>query len=289
MKIGNDLHNAWTFARRKTRLRRWTRNSFFYVLLVVVLIILLFPFVWMILTSLRTQVENTSAVPVWFFKPTMENYRSVLEQHHFLSYTLHSFIVAALATGIGLLIGLPAAYSISRYKQKRLAFAILSARVTPYITFLVPWFAAFRFLHMVDTYTALVSTFLIVSLPLIIWLMITFFDDVPVDLEEAARIDGAGEAEAFLKIVIPLSTPGIVASAILAFIFSWNQFLFALVLSGPHTQTVPVAVFNFITYGEIDYGGLAAAAVLITLPVVLLSLFIQRWIVQGLTMGAVKG
>jgi multiple sugar transport system permease protein len=273
-----------------TRLfQRSMRTSLLYIALVAMVVVLLFPFLWMILTSLRNQVQNTSAVPVWIFAPTLKNYQSVFEQHHFLAYTWHSFVVAVLATGIGLVIGLPAAYTISRYKQKGLAFAILLARITPYITFLVPWFAAFRFLHMVDTYTALVSTFLIVSLPLIIWLMITFFDDVPIDLEEAAKVDGAGEAEAFFRIVIPLSTPGIVASGILAFVFSWNQFLFALILSGPNTQTVPVAVFNFITYGEINYGGLAAAAVLITLPVLVLALFIQRWIVQGLTMGAVKG
>jgi multiple sugar transport system permease protein len=271
--------------RVQARIRVWLLHAG----LGLVVLTLLFPFVWMLLTSLRTQVQNTSAVPVWIFVPTFENYQSVFQQHHFLSYTWHSFVVAVLATGVGLVIGLPAAYTISRYKQRKLAFAILAARITPYITFLVPWFAAFRNLHLVDTYTALVSTFLIVSLPLIIWLMITFFDDVPVELEEAAKVDGAGEAEAFFRIVLPLSAPGIVAAAILAFIFSWNQFLVALVLSGPNTQTVPVAVFNFITYGEINYGGLAAAAVLITLPVVILALFIQRWIVQGLTMGAVKG
>ncbi|MDA8426796.1 MAG: carbohydrate ABC transporter permease [Treponema sp.] len=271
------------------RLRKSIRTFWLYFALIAIVAALLFPFLWMILTSLRNQVQNTSAVPVWIFSPTLTNYRSVFEQHHFLAYTWHSFVVAVLATGIGLVIGLPAAYTISRYRQRGLAFAILFARITPYITFLVPWFAAFRFLHMVDTYTALVSTFLIVSLPLIIWLMITFFDDVPIDLEEAAKVDGAGEAEAFFRIVIPLSTPGIVAAAILAFVFSWNQFLFALILSGSNTQTVPVAVFNFITYGEINYGGLAAAAVLITLPVLVLALFIQRWIVQGLTMGAVKG
>lgn len=273
----------------KRRNRKQLQNWATYGILIIVLIIMLFPFAWMILTSLRNQVQNTSAVPVWIFKPTLANYKSVLEYHHFLEYTWHSFVVAILATGIGLIIGLPAAYTISRYKQRKLAFAILAARITPYVTYLVPWFWAFRVLHLVDTYWALVPTFLIVSLPLIIWLLITFFDDVPIELEEAAKVDGAGQMQAFMKIVLPLSTPGIVASGILAFIFSWNQFLFALVLSGPNTQTVPVAVFNFITYGEINYGGLAAAAVLITLPVVMLSLFIQRWIVQGLTMGAVKG
>jgi len=126
-------------------------------------------------------------------------------------------------------------------------------------------------------------------MPLITWIMISFFEDVPVELEEAAFVDGSSRIGAFWRIILPLSTPGIVASGILAFIFSWNQFLFSLVLSGPNTRPVPVAVFNFISYGQIDFGGLGAAAVLITLPVILLTLSIQRYIVTGLTMGAVKG
>ena len=126
-------------------------------------------------------------------------------------------------------------------------------------------------------------------MPLIIWIMISFFEDVPRELEEAAYVDGASRLGTFWRIILPLSTPGIVAASILAFIFSWNQFLFSLALSGPRTKPVPVAVFNFISYGQIDFGGLGAAAVLITLPVILLTLVIQRYIVTGLTMGAVKG
>jgi multiple sugar transport system permease protein len=259
------------------------------VLTVIVVAAFAFPFVWMILTSLRTQVENTSSVPVWIFTPTLKNYIDTFQQQNFLAYTYHSFVIAFFATVIGLILGLPAAYSIARYKQQGLALAILIARLTPYITYVLPWFVAFRALHLIDTYWALVPTFLIVSLPLIIWLMISFFEDVPVELEEAARVDGAEEVQTFFRIVLPLSGPGIVASAILAFILSWNEFLFALALSGPHTKTAPVAVFNFLTYGQLNYGGLAAAALLITLPVMILALFVQRWIVQGMTMGAVKG
>ena len=266
----------------------WRRLGI-YLLMALVLIVMLFPFYWMILTSLRSQVDNTSPVPVWFFQPTLENFQNVIRRNDFLEFTWNSFVIAAASTALGLLLGLPAAYSIARFKQNGLALAILVARLTPYITYLVPWYLAFRALGLVDTYLALTLTHLIVGMPLIIWIMISFFEEVPVELEEAALVDGAGRLGAFLRVILPLSAPGTVAAAILAFIFSWNQFLFSLVLSGPYTRPVPVVVFNFISYGQIDFGGLGAAAVLITLPVVLLTLVIQRWIVSGLTMGAVKG
>lgn len=260
-----------------------------WALMAVVLIVMLFPFYWMVLTSFRNQVANTSPVPVWFFTPTLENYQNVIRRNDFLQFTWNSFVIAGLSTGFGLLLGLPAAYAIARFKQNGLALAILVARLTPYITYLVPWYIAFRALKLIDTFTALTLAHLIVGLPLIIWIMISFFEEVPLELEEAAFVDGASRMAAFVRIVLPVSTPGIVAGAILAFIFSWNQFLFSLALSGPRTKPVPVAVFNFISYGQIDFGGLGAAAVLITLPVVILTLFIQRYIISGLTMGAVKG
>lgn len=260
-----------------------------YLLMALVLIIMLFPFYWMVLTSFRNQVDNTSPIPVWFFKPTLANYQNVIARNNFLEFTWNSLVVATLATGLGLVLGLPAAYSIARFKQNGLALAILVARLTPYITYLVPWYIAFRALKLIDTYVALTLTHLIVGMPLIIWIMISFFEEVPIELEEAAFVDGASRLGAFFQIILPLSAPGIVAASILSFIFSWNQFLFSLVLSGPNTKTVPVAVFNFISYGQIDFGGLGAAAVLITLPVILLTLAIQRYIVTGLTMGAVKG
>jgi multiple sugar transport system permease protein len=260
-----------------------------FLLIVLVLVIMLFPFYWMILTSFRSQVDNISPTPVWFFTPTLENYHNVIQRNNFLEFTWNSFVIAALSTGFGLVLGLPAAYSIARFKQNGLALAILIARLTPYITYLVPWYIAFRALGLLDTYTALTLTHLIVGMPLIIWIMISFFEGVPRDLEEAAFVDGASRLGTFFRVVLPLSAPGIVAASILAFIFSWNQFLFSLVLSGPNTRPVPVAVFNFISYGQIDFGGLGAAAVLITLPVIILTLIIQRYIISGLTMGAVKG
>ena len=276
---------TYTDAKRNRRLGRIG----IFLLMALVLVIMLFPFYWMILTSFRNQLANTSATPVWFFRPTLDNYINVVRGNDFLAFTWNSFVVASLSTLLGLVIGLPAAYSIARFKQNGLAFAILIARLTPYITYLVPWYLAFRALGLIDTYVALTLTHLIVGMPLITWIMISFFEDVPVELEEAAFVDGSSRIGAFWRIILPLSAPGIVAAGILAFIFSWNQFLFSLVLSGPNTRPVPVAVFNFISYGQIDFGGLGAAAVLITLPVILLTLLIQRYIVTGLTMGAVKG
>ena len=285
------LGQAASAQREALQLRRRQRLGTvgIYILMALVLAVLLFPFYWMILTSLRNQVDNTSPVPVWFFRPTLENYRNVIQGNDFLAFTWHSLVIATLSTLLGLVLGLPAAYSIARFKQNGLALAILIARLTPYITYLVPWYLAFRALKLLDTYVALTLTHLIVGMPLIIWIMISFFEDVPRELEEAAFIDGASRLGAFVRIILPLSAPGVVAASILAFIFSWNQFLFSLVLSGPRTKPVPVAVFNFISYGQIDFGGLGAAAVLITLPVILLTLLIQRYIVTGLTMGAVKG
>jgi multiple sugar transport system permease protein len=274
---------------RGERRARRLRKAGTYALMAVVLVVMLFPFYWMVLTSLRNQVDNTSPVPVWWFEPTLENYQNVIRRNDFLQFTWNSLVIAVLSTGFGLLLGLPAAYSIARFKQQGLALAILIARLTPYITYLVPWYIAFRALGLIDTFTALTLTHLIVGLPLIVWIMISFFEEVPLELEEAAFVDGASRFATFVRVVLPVSGPGVVAASILAFIFSWNQFLFSLVLSGPNTKPVPVAVFNFISYGQIDFGGLGAAAVLITLPVVLLTLFIQRYIISGLTMGAVKG
>jgi multiple sugar transport system permease protein len=268
---------------------RRLRQVGIYLLMAAVLVVMLFPFYWMVLTSFRSQVDNTSPVPVWFFEPTLDNYRNVIRGNDFLEFTWNSLVIASLSTAFGLALGLPAAYSIARYKQNGLALAILVARLTPYITYLVPWYLAFRALGLIDTYLALTLTHLIVGMPLIIWIMISFFEEVPIELEEAAYVDGASKLGTFFRVVLPLSAPGTVAAAILAFIFSWNQFLFSLVLSGPNTKPVPVAVFNFISYGQIDFGGLGAAAVLITLPVVILTLVIQKYIVSGLTMGAVKG
>ncbi len=275
--------------RSSARTRRRLTETLLNTVLLLALLVLLFPFVWMVLMSLRDQAQNTSAVPVWFFAPTFENYQAVVVGNNFLQFTWNSLVVAVSATGLGLVLGVPAAYAIARFKQRGLALWILVSRIIPYITFLLPWFLVFSQLKLIGTFTALITTHLIITLPLVVWVSSAFFEDIPLDLEEAGQVDGLTRAGAFVRITLPLVTPGLVTSATLAFIFSWNQFLFSLILGGPNTKTVPVAVFNFISYGSVNFGGIAAASVLITLPVVLLALLVQRYIVRGLTAGGLKG
>jgi multiple sugar transport system permease protein len=246
-------------------------------------------FLWMVLTALKNQVDNTAIPPVWIFKPTLANFASVLASKSFGRFMFNSLIIGLGSTTVGLLLGLPAAYSIARHRQRGLAMAILFARMAPFMSYLVPWFIMFRHLGLIDSYLGLTASHLVISLPLAVWLMIGFFEDVPKELEEAAEIDGCSRMESFLYVALPISRNGIVATAVLSFMFSWNNFLFALILAGPRTRTVPVAVFSFLSYEQVDWGGLAAAATIITLPVIVFIFVIHKQIVRGLTFGAVKG
>lgn len=261
----------------------------YYLVVTLVMLPFLFVFYYMITTSLKRPLDITAVDYRFFFEPTLDNYRDVFVNNDFLEFTVNSLIVAAGSTVIGLVLGLPAAFIIARYRVRRLALLILAARVTPGITFLIPWFILFSAIRMIDTYPALILTHLLQNLPLMIFLMISFFEDVPDELIESARIDGATMQRAFWSVVLPSVRGGIATAAIIGFIFSWNHFMFSIVLAGNDTRTLPVAVFNFMSYGSINWGAITAAATIMTLPVVLLALVVQRHIVRGLTGGAVKG
>ncbi len=262
----------------------------FYVAVIVVMLPTVFVFYWMITLSLKPQVEAAGYPPSFFwFSVTFKGYVDVFAKNPFLLYTWNSLVVATGCTLLALIVGLPCAYSIAHWRQRGLALTILVARIIPGISYLIPWYILFRNLKMVDTYQALILTHLVVGLPIVIWVMIGFFEDIPTELREAALIDGCTDYGAFLRVAVPLVKPGIVATSILSFIFSWNNFLFSVILAGRNTRTLPIAVFNMIGYEEINWGPLAAAATMITLPVIILTLIIQRHIVTGLTFGAVKG
>lgn len=267
---------------------RKAKTALFYFGAIALCVPPIFVFVWMIITGLKTGVQNIAYPPEFFFKPTLENFAGVFRQHNFLRYLLNSLIIATFATLVSLVLGLPCAYSIAKYRQGKIGIVVLIARMTPFVSYLLPWYIIFRFLGLIDTFTALTVSHLIITLPMVIWLMVSFFESVPADLEDAAMIDGCTRSQSFMRIVLPLVRNGIATSAIIAFIFSWNQFLFSLVLSGPKTKTVPVAVYSFISYGKIDWAGIGAAATLIVLPVSIFAFFVRRTIVQGLTMGALK-
>jgi len=274
---------------RRPRAAAVLRTAGYYVLVCVAMLPTVFVFYWMVTLSLKTQVEAAGYPPHFFrFALTLKNYAEVFQKNPFLLYIWNSLVVASGSTLLGLAVGLPAAFSIARWRQQGLALTVLVARIVPGISYLIPWYILFRHLHMVDTYGALILSHLVVGLPLIIWVMIGFFEDVPAELEDAALIDGCSYYSAFWRVALPLVRPGIVAAGILSFIFSWNNFLFSVILAGRHTRTLPIAVFNMIGFEEINWGPLAAAATMITLPVILLTLIVQRHIVSGLTFGAVK-
>src|SRR6056297_1007247 len=172
----------------------------FYTGVILICIIPLFVFAWMIMTALKTQVDNLAVPPKLIFDPTLENLRDTLAGRNFGGYLLNSFIVAFFAVIISLLAGLPAAYAIAKYQLRKIGLSLLMARMVPFISYLIPWFIVFRTLHLVDTYIALITTHLIITLPYVIWIMVNFFENVPPSLEESARIDGAGYVQAFVYV-----------------------------------------------------------------------------------------
>lgn len=264
------------------------KSILFYIGVILIVLMFCFPFIWMVFSSFKPNVELMNLPPHLISNFTLNNYKNVFLETAFSSRLINSFIVSFMAVAIGLLLGLPAAYSIARYKFKKISFGILISRMIPGISFLIPWFIIYRKIGIIDTYIGLIISHLVLTLPMIIWIMIGFFEDIPNELEEAARIDGCNVWMSFYKIAVPLCRPGIATACILGFIFSWNHFLFALILSGTKTNTLPVIVFQFMAYEEINFGGLYAAATLITLPIIILVLMIQKQFVTGLTMGGVK-
>jgi len=275
--------------RLQRRPRRIVVNVLYAIAMLSVVFFMLTPFLWMVLNAFKTPLQIIKLPPELIFTPTLRNFENVFGTQNFMRYITNSMIIGAGCTLIGLLIGLPAAYSIARHRQNRLALTILMARMVPGITFLVPLFIVFRTLGLVDTYTSLILTHMLVGLPFIVWVMVPFFESIPRELTEAAVVDGASAVRAFVSVVLPLSGPGIVTASILSFVFSWNNFMFSIVLASSRTRTVPVAIYNFISYAQIDWGGLMAAAVVITLPVLVLAIVTQRYVIRGLTAGAIKG
>lgn len=275
-------------ARRRPRAARGY-TVFRVVALIVVVLTFLAPLVWMFLASLKTTVDIYDPGSAFRFTPTLDNYATVFGRANYLQFIANSFWIGFASTALSLLLGVPAAYSMSRFAMRKSAALVLLARIIPGVSLLVPWYFIFSNLRMVGGYEVLILSHMFVALPLVVYIMMSFFDSLPLELDEQAQVDGLTPIGAFLRISLPLSAPGIATAGILSFIFSWNNFMFALVLSGARTKTLPVAIFDFVAYASIDWGGLMAAAVVITVPIMLIALFTQKYIVSGLTAGATKG
>jgi multiple sugar transport system permease protein len=273
-----------------------TRSSgkvFPYALLIVILLWTLVPIAWMLISSFKSLTDVLSPTPLLVFKPTLVNYISLVSGgNNVLTYFRSSVLAAGISTIIATTLGCLAGYGLARGNfraKKHLAFWIISTRMAPIAAVILPLFIGFTFLHLINTVWGLVVAYLSFNLPFAIWIMNAFFSDMPPGIEEAARVDGASNFQTFWRIALPMTAPGIVTTAILCLVFSWNDYAFAVTFAGPGSQTLPVAASQLITQTGVDWGQLTAIGTVVALPMVLVGLAVRRYLVRGLTLGAVTG
>jgi multiple sugar transport system permease protein len=255
----------------------------------VVALLILMPIAWMVLSSFKPSAEVTAYPPKLWFAPTLDNYRQLFGTTPFYKYTWNSLVITAGSTAIGIALGVPAAFAVSWTRITWPATVTLLARMAPGTLFLLPWYVMFREMGLIGSYWALILTHAVITMPIVIWVLLPFFDNIPRSVLESAQVDGCSVPRILWRIALPLVMPGLVVSSILSFVFSWNYFLFALVLSNGDTKTLIAASFNFIGEGAAYWGALMAAATLIALPPLILAFIVQRRLVSGLSIGAVKG
>ncbi len=297
-------------AHRGKRRFRVTRGAA-YAFLLGWAIFTLFPILWVYTSALKAPEEVFQMPPKWFFRPTLHNFEVVFglkvpteleavtqEQQlavvhsKFPRYFVNSVIVSTGATMLSLTLGSLAAYSLTRFRwgnRKVILTGIILSRLVPPVTLIVPFYVLWRSLHLFDTHLGLILVYLTFSLPFSVWLMRSFFLEIPVELEEAAFIDGCSRMRAFLQVTIPLAAPGLATTAIFNLLLSWNEFLFAAVLTAEHARTLAPSILSYITDKAILWGRLYAAGATILLPVMLLALVVQKHLARGLATGALKG
>lgn len=263
------------------------------VLTVLVVLMTAVPLLWMALTSIKQNNDITSATPQFLFSPTLDHYRGLFTGgNNLLSYIKNSLIASLASACIATALGATAGYGLSRLHHKRksdLAFWIISTRMAPIAAVLLPLYLIFRDLGLLDSIWGLVVAYLTFNLPFAVWIMNAFFTGLPTSLEEAAQVDGAGRWTAFWRIALPLTKPGLVTTWILCLVFSWNDYAFAQTFSGTNSQTIPIAATQLITQTGIDWGQVTAIGTIVVLPMVVAGLAVRRWLVTGLTLGAVTG
>ncbi len=270
--------------------------------LTLVVVFFMFPIFWILLMSLQTNETILRVPPSINFEPTLNNYKGIITgrletsaaslEINFLSNLWNSIFLSVTSVSLALLLGVPAAYAFARHKFKGsedIAFTLLSFRFAPPLLVLLPLSLYFQKMGLADTYIGLIWVYQLICLPLILWIVRGYFEDISPDIENAYRIAGHGWFSTFRKIALPLAGPGIAAAGLLAFIFAWNNFIFALVLASADKQPVTVGALAFITASGIQYGQIAAAIVMSITPTLVLALFAQKYLVEGLSLGAVKG
>jgi len=261
------------------------------IVLVLIILVCVFPFYWMVATSLKNQQDILSPVPKFFFTPTMENYQRAMTKFDVPLSLENSLIVAVSSTLLALLLGTPAAYAIARFefKGKRdLWFWFITNRMLSPIVLALPFFILARNVKLLDTQLVLILIYLTFNVPIVIWICADQFRNIPKELDEAATLEGYNSFAIFWRIGLPLAAPGIAVSAIFSFIFSWNELLYALVLTRKYAQTAPVVATSFMSGYDLPWGQIMATGTMIVLPVIIFSIIVSRQLVRGLTMGAIK-
>jgi multiple sugar transport system permease protein len=275
--------------KRGTNLRR----LIVWLFAAVLVAIWVMPVVWGLLTSFKTERDVLAYPPVWIFEPTLANYREVLfGTSSILPNLLSSIIVATASTLLTMLFAIPAAYAIARlrYPGKRTSgFYVLATQMLPPVSLIIQYYLVLQKIGLLDSYSGLTTIYLTFSLPFAVWLMVSYFEDVPYEMEEAALLDRAGRLRALWYVILPQVRGGIAVTTVFVFLNAWNEFLFAVVLGGNRVRPVTVAMFNFISVEQTQWARLAAGAMLAMAPVIVIGLAAQRHIVKGLTVGAVKG
>jgi ABC-type glycerol-3-phosphate transport system permease component len=257
----------------------------------VITLVFLGPILWMVSTALKVGNQAFSETPQIFVSPTFENFSSVFTKSKFGDALATSLFTATASTILALVLGAGIAYPLARHRirgQQHLSFWVLSLRIIPPIAVIIPLFLMLRSFRLTGSVWSLVLVYTFMNLPLTVWLLRGFFADLPREIEEASFVDGASRLRSFIGITVPLALPGIVATALLAFIFAWNEFLFANILSGANTRTAPVGLTEYVTPTTVEWNNIMAAGTLVVLPVWIGALAAQRYLVRGLTMGAVK-
>jgi len=262
-----------------------------FVLLLFVVVVCVFPFYWMVTTSFKEQSVILSPTPQFFFQPTLGNYTTAFQKFDIGASLVNSLIVALSTTAISLTLGAPAAYAIARFefKGKRdLWFWFISNRMISPIVVALPFFLIARQFHLLDTHLVLILIYLTFNVPIVVWICADQFRNIPKELDEAATLEGYSSFAIFWRIALPLAVPGIAVSAIFSFIFSWNELLYALVLTRTNAKTAPVVATSFLSGYELPWGQIMATGTLVALPVIIFSIIVSRQLVRGLTMGAIK-
>ena len=270
--------------------RAW--KIFAWLVLLVAVVVALTPYVWMVLASFKDRVDLLSSVPKWSFAPTLANYPAVFIDKEYWPLAINSVLISVSSTVLCILIGAPAAYIFARSSfpgKEDLFFFFLTTRMAPPISIAVPLFLFFTALGLIDTIYAVVIAHTSFNLSLVVWMMRGFFAEIPKEIDEAAMMDGRSRLGAFFFVIAPLAAPGIGATAVLCFILSWNEFLYAFILVAFEGRPLTVGIPGLVTPHGTLWGQVAAVAIVATLPIVIFTFIVQKQLVRGLTFGAVKG